>query len=193
MTTTEVLTKKLTYAEFRKLEFAEGDLSNYELLDGEIVQKSSPSIQHQRISRKLVVAIDNYLTQNPIGEVFCAPLDVVLEDRTAPQPDVFFVSKDRDFILDEREGVVIGTPDLIIEIISPSSVQRDRYQKKGLYERFAVREFWLVDPQNRSIEIFVLAQNEYQLHAFADETGELISSIVLPGFEISATAIIPTT
>lgn len=189
--TTDVLTQKLTYAEFRKLEFADNDLSNYELLDGEIVQKSSPSIQHQRISGNLYFLIRSYLTQNPIGEVFTAPLDVVLEDRTAPQPDVFFVSKDRDFILDEREGVVIGTPDLIIEIISPSSVQRDRYQKKGLYERFAVREFWLVDPQNRSIEIFTLSQNQYCLHAFADETGALVSSLVLPGLEISATAIIP--
>lgn len=81
--------------------------------------------------------------------------------------------------------MVIGTPDLIVEIISPSSVQRDRYQKKELYERFAVREFWLVDPQNRSIEIFTLAQNQYQLHAFADETGASIASTVLPGLEIS--------
>ncbi|MFN4256217.1 MAG: Uma2 family endonuclease [Saprospiraceae bacterium] len=182
---TDVLVKKYTYAEFRSLEFPDNDLSNYELLDGEIVQKSSPSLQHQRISGNIYFQIRLYLTQNPIGEVFSAPLDVVLEDRTAPQPDVFFVSKERDFILDEREGVVIGTPDLIVEIISPSSVQRDRYQKKELYERFAVREFWLVDPQNRSIEIFKLAQNQFQLHAFADETGASIASTVLPGLEIS--------
>ncbi len=185
----DVLVKKYTYAEFRALEFPDNDLFNYELLDGEIVQKPSPSLQHQRISRKLIVAIDNYLTQNPVGEVFHAPLDVVLEDRSAPQPDVFFVSKERDFILDEKEGVVIGTPDLIVEIISPSSVQRDRYQKKELYERFAVREFWLVDPQNRSIEIFTLAQNQYQLHAFADESGNTVTSLVLPGLEISVTQI----
>lgn len=90
---TDVLVKKHTYAEFRSLEFPDNDLSNYELLDGEIVQEPSPSLQHQRISRKIVVAIDNYLTQNPIGEVFSAPLDVVLEDRTAPQPDVFSCRK----------------------------------------------------------------------------------------------------
>lgn len=189
--TTDVLAKKLTYAEFRALDFEENDNGYYELLEGEIVRKDSVTIQHQRVSGNLFVKIDNYLTQNPIGEVFSAPLDVVLEDRTAPQPDVFFVAKDRDFILDEKEGVVIGTPDLIIEIISPSSVQRDRYQKKEIYQRFAVREFWLIDPQNRSIEIFTLAQNQYQLHAFADETGASIGSVVLPGFEVSVPGLIP--
>ena len=185
----DVLVKNMTYAEFRALEFPDDDLFNYELLDGEIVQKSSPSLQHQRISGNIYFQIRLYLTQNPIGEVFHTPLNVVLEDRSAPQPDIFFVAQDRDFILDEKEGVVIGTPDLIVEIISPSSVQRDRYQKKELYERFAVREFWLVDPQNRSIEIFTLAQNKYQLHAFADESGNTVTSLVLPGLEISVTQI----
>ena len=86
----DVLVKKMTYSEFRAMEFDDNDPFQYELIGGEIVRKSSPTIRHQRILRKLVVAIDNYLTQNPIGEVFSAPLDVVLEEHTAPQPDVFF-------------------------------------------------------------------------------------------------------
>ncbi len=186
----EVLVKKLTYKEFRALEFDDNDFSRYELINGEIVKKSSPSLQHQRISRKLVVAIDNYLTTNPIGEVFAAPLDVVLEEHEAPQPDIFFVSKDRDFVLNEAEGVVIGTPDLIVEIISPTSVRRDRYDKKELYERYGVREYWLVDPQNRSIEVFAFINNRYQLHSFADAEGKAISA-VLPGFEVEVLVLIP--
>jgi len=186
----DVVVKKLSYAEFRAMEFDDNDPYQYELIEGEIVRKSSPTIRHQRISRKMVVAIDNYLTENPIGEVFSAPLDVVLEEHTAPQPDVFFVSKGREFILNEEEGVVIGTPDLIVEIISPGSAKRDRYEKKELYERFGVREFWLADPNNRTIEVFAFSENTYRLQGFADAENKAIS-IVLPGFEVDVAKLMP--
>lgn len=186
----EILVKKLTYKEFRALEFEDNDFARYELLNGEIVKKSSPSLQHQRISGNIYFAMRNYLVANPIGEVFAAPLDVVLEEHEAPQPDVFFVSKDRDFVLNEAEGVVIGTPDLIVEIISPTSVRRDRHDKKDLYEHCGVREYWLIDPQNRSIEVFAYTNNRYQLHSFADAEGKAVSA-VLPDFEIEVLALIP--
>ncbi len=186
----DVAVKKMSYAEFHNLKFDDNDPYQYELIEGEIVRKSSPTIRHQRISGNIYFQIRTYLQQNPVGEVFSAPLDVVLEEHTAPQPDVFFVSKEREFILDEEEGVVIGTPDLIVEIISPSSVKKDRYEKKDLYERFGVREFWLADPNNRTVEIFTFSENAYRLHGFADEESKATST-VLPGFEVDVAKLMP--
>ena len=78
------LEKNLTYQAFRAMDFPDDDHFNYELINGEIVRKSSPSILHQRISGNIYFQIRLFLAQNPIGEVFAAPLDVVLEDITSP-------------------------------------------------------------------------------------------------------------
>ena len=86
--------------------------------------------------------------------------------------------------------MVTGTPDLIVEIISPSSVKKDRYEKKDLYERFGVREFWLADPNNRTIEIFAFSENAYRLQSFADAENKAVST-VLPGFEIDVAKLMP--
>ena len=179
----EVLGKLLTYREFREMEFDENDNFQYELLNGILMKKSSPTIQHQRISRRITVAIENYLVKNPIGEVFYAPLDVVLDEINAPQPDVFFVSKAKEYILDEVEQVVIGIPDIVVEILSPGSVKKDRITKKKIYERFGVPEFWVVDPSYKNVEVFRLMDGRYELADFIEETG-VVKSAVLEGFEL---------
>ena len=180
--------KMLTYDEYRAFEFDDDDAFVYELINGEIVKKASPTFQHQRISRKITVLFDRYLAEHPIGEVFYAPLDVVLDNFNAPQPDVFFVSHERSFILNEAEGIVIGTPDLIVEIISPGSIRRDRYEKKERYEEAGVCEFWLVDANNRSIEVFNLIENRYELSSLAEQHGA-VQSTVLAGLEIAISQI----
>ncbi|MEK7255490.1 MAG: Uma2 family endonuclease, partial [Bacteroidota bacterium] len=184
----EVLEKMLTYREFREMEFPDDDPFEYELLNGELVRKASPTIRHQRIVRKISFAIDNYLEQHPLGEVFFAPLDVVLDDVNAPQPDVFFVSNSRNYILDEEEQVVIGVPDLVVEIISPGSVKRDRVTKKKIYQQFAVPEFWLVDPSNRTVEVFRFQDGHYETFELVEKTG-VVKSAVLPGFEVELSKI----
>lgn len=178
-----VLTKKMTYAEFRALEFDDTDNFQYELLNGELVQKSSPSVQHQRISMRLIAAILKHLDQNPIGEIFHAPLDIVLDDYNAPQPDIIFIRNENIGIIDEQEQIVRGTPDILVEILSPGSIKRDRIEKKELYEQSGVSEFWIVDPNNQSIEVYQLQEGRYQNFAFAAEEGTL-KSAVLEGLEI---------
>jgi Uma2 family endonuclease len=180
----EVLEKMLTYKEYREMEFDEDDNFRYELLNGILMRKGSPTIQHQRIVRKIAFAFEKFLEQKPIGEVFFAPLDVVLNEYNAPQPDVFFVGKDKKYILDEEEQVVIGTPDIIIEILSPGSVKKDRITKKEIYERCKVPEFWIVDPSYRNVEIYKLDGDNYELADFVEESG-VAKSTVLEGFELS--------
>ncbi len=177
----DITTEKITYPTFRQMEFDDPNSHLYELINGEIVKKGAPHIQHQRISKKLLRKIDTYVESKDLGEVFYAPTDVVLSDTDAPQPDLFFIKKDRLKIIDEAEGVVMGAPDLAVEIISPGSVRRDRVVKKDLYEKFGIAEYWLVDPQNASIEVYILENEHYQLHLLADK-GDTVSSKLLEGF-----------
>ena len=183
-----VLTKKMTWAEYRALEFGDTDNFQYELLNGEIVKKASPTVLHQRIIRRVVKLFEKYLDANPSGELFFAPLDVALDDFNVPQPDVIFIRKERGHIIHEQEQVIMGAPDILVEIISGGSIKRDRIEKKDLYEQFGVAEFWIVDPNNRSVEVYQLEDDRYKLFAFAAETGKVQSS-VLEGLELEVAEI----
>lgn len=179
----EILQKKWTYREFRELEFDDNDPFWYELINGELVQKQSPSVQHQRIARKLERALDNYAERTQSGEMFHAPLDVVLDDYNAYHPDILFIKKDRSHIIDPAEQIIIGAPDLVIEILSKSTAPFDKGVKKDNYERNGVREYWLVDPKSKTIEVYSLVNQRYTLVAYQEETGKILSAI-LEGFEI---------
>ncbi|MEZ4963243.1 MAG: Uma2 family endonuclease [Saprospiraceae bacterium] len=180
----EVLEKLLTYQEYREMEFDEDDNFQYELLNGVLMRKASPTIQHQRTAGNIYFRMRLYVEEKKLGEVFSAPLDVVLNEHNAPQPDVFFVGKDKKYILDEEEQVVIGIPDIIVEVLSPGSVKKDRITKKKIYERCKVPEFWVVDPSYRNVEIYKLAGDVYELVDFIEESGA-VKSTVLEGFELS--------
>lgn len=173
-----ILTTKVTYAEFRSMEFDEADNYQYELLNGEVVKKASPTVLHQRISMRLLTTFLKFLEQHPAGELFHAPLDVVLDEFNVPQPDIIFIRRTRLTIIDEQEQIVRGAPDLLIEILSPGSIRRDRFDKKDLYERYGIEEFWIVDPNNQSIEVYQLEEGAYQLFAFAAGSGPVQSSIL---------------
>lgn len=173
----EMGVKKMTVAEFRELELVDDDPFFYELIDGELAKKNAPKPSHQRILRKLLVAIDAFINQHQLGEVFCSPIDVFLNDVNSSQPDIVFVPKSNESIV--TENGIEGVPALMIEIISPTSIVRDRFTKKNLYERFGVPEYWLVDPQNQEIEIYALTENRYELLSAATMLeGELISSVL---------------
>ncbi|HMO41545.1 MAG TPA: Uma2 family endonuclease [Saprospiraceae bacterium] len=180
--------QKVTYRAFREMDFPDTDTFLYELLNGVIVRKSAPHIIHQRILRKLVRRFEDFVLEAGAGEVFFAPVDVVLSNENAPQPDLVFVSQANAAIIDEEEGIINGVPDLVVEIISPSSVKRDRIEKMAMYEQFKIKEYWLVDPNNQSIEIYTLKDDKYALHAFADAT-EKVQSVVLAGLEVDAAVV----
>jgi len=184
----DVLQKKMTWAEFKDMEIPDGDTSIYELINGEIVKRASPNSPHQRISLRLVVEFELYNRKKKIGEFFTAPFDVFFDEKTAGvQPDILFVSKKRDFIIKENNGIV-GAPDLIVEIVSKGSVDKDREIKKRVYKRFAVKEYWIVDPIYKTIEVYKMEGDDYRLFAFAEDEGKITSS-VLPDFELDVKVI----
>lgn len=164
------------------MEFADEDIFIYELLNGELVKKSAPKPLHQLCSQRIEFALETHLRQNPVGQYFHAPVDVFFDDNNGVQPDICFLKSERTFLIDLNEGIM-GAPDLIMEIISPGSIRYDRGDKKNLYERFAVKEYWIIDPNNRSVEVFVMRDNAYVLHEIQESTGKITSS-VLSGFEV---------
>ncbi|MEO8605392.1 MAG: Uma2 family endonuclease [bacterium] len=122
----------------------------YEILDGELEMSPSPSIDHQRVSRDLHRILQAHVEAHGLGEVFDAPCDVLLADTTIVVPDLVYVSLARAHIVTKR--AVEGAPDLLVEILSPSSTRRDRHTKAALYARLGVPFYWIVDPQARTLE-----------------------------------------
>lgn len=171
--------QRFTYADYKALDV--DDNFWYELINGELVKKSSPSTRHQRISMKLSSLMHVFVTEKNLGVVMCAPTDVFVDDENVPQPDIFFIEKGREHII--TDDSVFGAPNLIVEIISPSSIRRDRKDKMNLYKRFGVAEYWIIDPNNKAVEIYHLTDGIYDLTAFAVESGSLESSAI-PGFSL---------
>jgi Uma2 family endonuclease len=174
--------KAITYTEFRQMEFDDNDPYLYELIEGILIKKSIPKPRHQMVSSRLFYGIETFIRQDSLGEIFYAPIDVFLTEYTVPQPDLVYVSKENADIIDLEEGI-LGIPDLIIEIISPSSVRLDRITKKELYESFGIKEYWIIDPNNTSIEIYTLVEKTYKLHLLEAVEGK-INSLVIAGFEM---------
>lgn len=177
-----VLEKKMTWKEFREMEVDDDDNFIYELINGILMRRTSPILSHQKISWKLSHAFEAFNLKKKIGSFFAAPTDVYLDDNNGVVPDISFVANERNFLIENGEYIA-GPPDLIVEIISPGSVKRDRVEKKELYERFSVKEFWLIDPANRTVEIYLIEQDAYLLHAFLEEEGKLTATTA-KGFEM---------
>lgn len=190
-------TERITTNDFRAMEFDDTDTFYYELLHGELVARSAPSPLHQRISRNIFRALDNFVIANNLGEVLYAPLDVFLDEYNATQPNVLFLSREKQHLV-TPDGVQ-GAPDLVIEIISPSSMKRDRGDKMKLYERCGIGEYWLVDARTRSVEVYVNGLvngvQDYELRDVFMETASesaapiLVRSVVLNDFTMPLTAV----
>ena len=148
---------KFTYRDYKGL--PESETKRYELLEGELVMVPSPSTYHQRISRKLEFLLENFVEKNKLGEVLYAPLDVHLGEDVV-QPDILFVSKVRSEIISEEE--IQGAPDLVIEILSRTTAERDRTYKKTLYARHRVCEYWMVDPKEKTIAVMTLGKAGFE-------------------------------
>jgi Uma2 family endonuclease len=174
--------RRWTYEEYYKLD----DDQRYEIIDGNLLMAPAPDTWHQDWSRDLFRIIDRHLTAQRLGKVFFAPVDVVLDAENTVQPDIVFIATANAGIIQRR--AIFGTPDLLVELISPSSVRRDRYEKKDLYARFGVKEYWIGDPANKALEILTLKEGRYELHCCAEEKGKLVS-LVLAGLEFDLSEI----
>ena len=167
---------KLTYDDYANLP---GD-ERYELIDGELILVASPSERHQwtatRLYRLMLLAEDMGL-----GWVYFAPFDVVLTDNDVVQPDLLFISRESANILTDAN--VQGAPDLVVEILSPSTSRLDRTRKRELYERHEVKEMWLVEPEERKIWVLSLRDGKLEVAGEYGD-GQNFNSVTLGGLAI---------
>ena len=132
----------------------------------------SPPVYHQRVLGNLMFVLCRF------------PLDVVLgegDEREVVQPDIFFISKEREKIIAEEE--IRGAPDLVIEITSPATEDRDRHYKKTLYARHGVKEYWIVDPKEKTVEVYALDTKGFEL-VKGYEANENLESALLPELKV---------
>ena len=174
--------KRWSYEEYYRLD----DDQRYEIIDGNLLTAPAPDTWHQSWLGELYVILRNHVKNQRLGKVFLAPVDVVLDPENTVQPDIVFVSTAKLGLIQKR--AIFGVPDLHVELVSPSSVQRDRYDKKELYARFGVKEYWIGDTANKALEVLTLKDNRYELHCCAEEKGKL-TSLVLPGLEFDLSEI----
>lgn len=173
--------QRLTAQEFRALDFEDETLF-YELLHGEVVKRSAPSLAHQRITRNIGFAMHIFALNNHLGEILLAPADVALDDENVLQPDVFFIAAKRS---DVATGEYVqGAPDLVVEVVSMGTAKRDRGDKMKLYERCGVREYWLVDARTHSVEIYTSLERDFELRELYAENHDMVRSFALEGFEM---------
>jgi Uma2 family endonuclease len=170
---------RFTYEDYKNL--PESETKRYELLDGELVMVPAPTIGHQRISRNILVMLWDYLQEHPIGEILDAPCDVRLGEDVV-QPDIIYIANERRSII--KEELVDGAPDIVVEVFSPATVGRDKTYKRTLYARQGVREYWLVDPDERTIEVLRLTEAGFE-HLATYHEADTLTSHLLPGLEMS--------
>ncbi len=154
--------KKYTYKDY--LEMPEEPGFRFEILEGLLVREPSPGVRHQRVSRRLQRILEDYFWEaDAEGEILNAPLDVTFHDHTVVQPDLLYVSGEQKNIV--KETRIAGAPALVVEILSPASIRKDRVKKMQIYQQEQVRHYWLVDPDEKTLECFALQDGLYALVA----------------------------
>lgn len=157
----------LTYDDLAQLP---DDGKRYELLEGELVVSPAPMRRHQRVVLKLAQFFGR-VEVTGAGEAALAPFDVVFEPHNVTEPDLLFVRRERlDVITDAN---VQGAPDLIIEVLSPSTADRDLRAKRQVYAKFRVPHYWIVDPEARTVQVLTLGPAGYHPEPLLSGNAEL--------------------
>jgi Uma2 family endonuclease len=143
-----VAARKMTYADYAKIP---EDGNRHEILEGDWYVTPASSTDHQSVVVALTALFTNFASRTGAGRAFVAPTDVLLSPHDIVQPDVLFVAKDHASIIEQ--AFIRGAPDLVVEVLSPATASIDRGRKLTLYERSGVREYWIVDPQARTVEV----------------------------------------
>ncbi|TLD42253.1 MAG: hypothetical protein JETT_1496 [Candidatus Jettenia ecosi] len=154
----------------------------YELIEGELYMVPSPGFYHQTISMNISHPLKIFVKENDLGIVLYTPFDVVLSETNVVQPDIIFISKERIGLITEKN--LRGAPDVAIEILSRKTRERDKLVKKRLYMDHGVKEFWIVDPDKKTIEIMVLKETGFDTVGIYFIDDELTSPL-LQGFRLN--------
>ena len=168
---------RLTYQDYANTP----DDERYELIDGELIMSESPIIAHQDNQRKLGPRMAFFVEMNDAGVVYFSSTDVVLSDTDVVQPDLLFISKERQHIIGEAN--IQGAPDLVVEILSPSTARRDWGVKRELYAKHGVKEYWIADPANKTVWVMLLQDGILEIQQTC-HPGDTIASSVLAGFTV---------
>ena len=161
------------------------DGKRHEIIDGDHYVTTSPNTKHQAVSLNLTLLLGTYLKHHPIGRVFAAPFDVIFSDLDIVEPDLLYISRERAGILTDKH--VRGSPDLVVEIVSPGTRKTDEVTKRKLYERFDVQEYWVVDPELDTIKVYRRDAGVFARAAeLTAEAGDILTTPLLPEFSVSA-------
>ena len=177
MVITTSVNPKLTYEDYASLP----DDERYELIDGELMPMPSPKEIHQKILKLMTLRFFSVEARG-LGTFYFAPFDVILSRFNVVQPDLIFISNARAHIITEDN--IRGAPDLLVEILSPSTANYDRTTKRNLYARHGVGEYWLVDPYAKTITVLLLGAGGYDTYAVFGE-GDILTSPALAGFALN--------
>jgi Uma2 family endonuclease len=162
-----------TYEDYRTLP---DDGRRYEVIDGDLLMTPAPSTTHQRVSKRLEKAFLLQVEDAGLGVVYNAPIDVIFSQTRVVQPDLVVVLKRREDIITERG--IEGAPDIVVEIVSPSTRSADLHSKRNLYASEGVSEYWIADPEARTVEVLELGDEGYRTRAVCRSGGRLDSGVV---------------
>lgn len=172
---------RCTVEDFMRL--PEGVLA--ELIDGEILVSPSPRSRHQEVAFNLAACLREFVKCRGLGKVFVAPMDVHLPTGDIVEPDVLFIASANLSIIQDW---IRGVPDLVVEVLSPDGIARDRLVKRGLYARNGVPEFWIVDPEESTIEVLSCRGHQYEPAGYF-QAGDELRSTLLPGLDLPVSAV----
>jgi Uma2 family endonuclease len=170
---------RLTYEDYCLLP---NDGKRYEIIDGELFVTPSPLRRHQLVLANLLYYLTDFVKKHNLGTVYPAPFDVVFSQYDVVEPDILYVSKERASVVTEKN--VQGAPDLVVEVLSESTAKIDRTAKLKLYARYGVAEYWVIDPEVCSAEIYRLVPGGYELASQLDSS-QALTSPLFPGFALS--------
>jgi len=168
---------KKTYKDYEQL--PEG--APYQLIGGELVMTPSPVPYHQIISSRIGFELGKFIENKKQGTMLYAPMDVFFSETETYQPDIIFISKERSQIIGEKK--IEAAPDLVIEILSPTTAYYDLKHKKRVYETSGVKEYWIVDPMEKTIEVYENVKGEFKVFSQA-QGKDVTSSKLLEGFNV---------
>ncbi|UCE08698.1 MAG: Uma2 family endonuclease [bacterium] len=174
-----VKSKKFTYQDYLDLP---NDGKRYEVMKGELIMAPAPNTIHQTISNNLEDELRSFLKKQKLGKIFHVPYDVIFSETDVVQPDILVILIER--LGNITENYLDGAPDLIIEILSPKTAHYVLLEKKELYERSGVKEYWIVDPRRLRVMIYVNQGNRFELNQ-RQETKGMVKSLILTSFATS--------
>lgn len=151
----------------------------YELIEGDLEMTPSPRTLHQEVCGDIYLLLRQFVDSRKLGRVFAGPTDVILSNTNVLVPDILFVAKDREGIIEDRG--IVGPPDLVVEVVSPSSGEKDRVTKRRIYYKYGVKEYWIVDPFAKTAEVCVIGSAAFDTHKIFTPA-ERLHSPLLPGF-----------